>query len=83
MTGSPIGGFVDVGVGVGVGVEDGVAVEDTVTVKVGSTTVGVDVITVLVKVSIGFGVCCNDGESVGVNFSARQAERVSVNNTRK
>jgi len=52
--------------GVGVGVEDGAAVEDTVTVKVGSATIGLGVIPVLAKVSVGFGDGCNDGEIVGV-----------------
>lgn len=81
MIGSPIGGFVDVGVGVEVSAEDGVGVEDIVTMKVGLTTVRVAVITIWVDVSVGFG----DGCSEGVNeiFSTRQAERVRLNNTRK
>jgi hypothetical protein len=83
MTGSPIGGFVGVGVGMGASVDDGVAVEYTVTEKVGSTTVGDDVVIVLGKVSVGFGDGCNDCNAVDVIFSPRQAERVSVNSTKK
>ena len=57
------------------------AIEAAVIVKAGSTKVEVAVITVWFKVSAGFGVGWDEG--VSVNFSTRQAERVSVNNMRK
>jgi hypothetical protein len=63
------------------GAEDERGVEDFVTIMIGSPTMGVAGMIVWVNGSAGFGDGCNEG--VNEIFSTRQAERVSVNNTRK
>jgi hypothetical protein len=82
MTGRYIGERVTVDVDVSTSV-DGAEVGDTVTLDVGSTTIEVGVLSVLVEVNVGVGNVSNDGVGVDVAPATWQAERARINSTTK